>query len=235
MIAKDITGQKYGMLTALFMSRKERRPNGDSCRLWKCKCDCGNEIEVPVGALTSGNTKTCGCTSKAKTHGMGNSRIYQIWADMKVRCDNPDNQSYHYYGGKGVSYDPAWSKFENFYEEMKDGYSEELTLDRIDHCGNYEKSNCRWLSKTAQSRNRGMCSTNKTGVTGVRTWHDKKNGTKYYVAGCKSHITRKMIERHFSVNKYGEELAFFAACECRELLITRLNLQGAGYSQNHGK
>lgn len=94
---------------------------------------------------------------------MHKTRIYQIWADMKVRCDNPDNETYIWYGAKGIKYQESWVKFENFYEDMKEGYSDELTLDRIDPSKNYSKDNCRWATKTAQARNRGIDSRNKTG------------------------------------------------------------------------
>lgn len=52
----DLTGQKYGRLTVL-----ERAENINGRVAWKCKCDCGNEINVMAKSLRNGNTKSCGC------------------------------------------------------------------------------------------------------------------------------------------------------------------------------
>lgn len=231
----DITGETFGYLKVNKFHGKKIHDNGVSYRYWECTCHCGKTMLVTTAALRSGNTKSCGCTSKAKTHGMHKDRIYQIWSDMKIRCDNPNNDAYYWYGSKGISYQDSWVKFENFYEDMKEGYTDDLTLDRLDPSKGYYKENCRWVTKTAQTRNKGIDSRNKTGVTGVHVWYDGKSGSKYYVASCQSHITGKLQSKHISVNKYGEEFAFFLACEYRDLMIRKLNLQGAGYTKNHGK
>jgi hypothetical protein len=93
--------------------------------------------------------------SKGNTkHGMGNTRIYSIWKNMKRRCDTPTNKSYADYGGRGIIFDPRWAKFEAFYEDMFEGYADNLTLDRKDVNGNYCKENCRWLTIEEQQRGR---------------------------------------------------------------------------------
>lgn len=234
--ALDLTGHTYGRLTVKEYVGQSETKGGAKKRNWLCDCSCGKELVVTVSALRSGNTTSCGCYDKERRikHGLHQSRIYQIWADMKTRCNCSDHKSYRRYGGRGISYDTRWESFENFLEDMQEGYREDLTLDRIDPNDNYYKENCRWETKTAQTRNKGMNSRNKTGVTGVHVWFDGKNGSKYYVSSVKG-LDGKMQSKHFSVNKYGEELAFFAACEYRELLIEKLNLAGAGYSEYHGK
>jgi hypothetical protein len=73
---------------------------------------------------------------------------------MKTRCDNPKSNRFAYYGGKGIKYSPRWKLFENFYEDMHDGYREELTLDRIDGSKGYSKENCHWVNYTAQNNNK---------------------------------------------------------------------------------
>ena len=70
---------------------------------------------------------------------------------MKQRCDNDNNPKYPRYGGRGITYDPRWSGFEDFYADMKDGYQEGLTIDRKDNDGNYTKDNCRWISGSDNS------------------------------------------------------------------------------------
>ena len=89
-----------------------------------------------------------------KTHGMEGTRIYNVWHGMKQRCDGTDKHSYNYYHKKGITYCPRWKYFINFYEDVKDTYADDLQLDRIDPNGNYEPSNCRWVTFTENMRNK---------------------------------------------------------------------------------
>ena len=93
------------------------------------------------------------------THGRSNSRVkgyvdrtYGIWQAFRDRCNNPNRKDYKYYGGKGITYDPAWDSFEAFLADMGEA-PEELTLDRIDGNKGYSKSNCRWATRNQQSYN----------------------------------------------------------------------------------
>ena len=72
---------------------------------------------------------------------------------MRRRCNNPKGIAYSHYGGRGITYDPAWDQFENFWHDMGD-VPEGLTLDRIDNDGNYCKANCRWATREQQSQNK---------------------------------------------------------------------------------
>ena len=86
---------------------------------------------------------------------MSHSRIYTTWRDMKKRCVSEKCNNYKHYGALGVTYCEEWEHFPAFYEwAMKNGYSDDLTLDRIDVTGNYEPSNCRWTNKSVQNANR---------------------------------------------------------------------------------
>ena len=90
-----------------------------------------------------------------KSHGMYGTRIYGIWAHIKSRCYNPSVERYKYYGGRGISMCEEWrNSFEAFYEwAMANGYKEGLSIDRIDNNGNYEPSNCRWVTTVDQMNN----------------------------------------------------------------------------------
>lgn len=89
------------------------------------------------------------------THRMSNTRLHSIWKSMRTRCNNPNAKYYKNYGGRGISICSEWEDFMNFYLwAINNGYSEELTLDRINVNGNYEPSNCRWLSRKEQCRNK---------------------------------------------------------------------------------
>ncbi len=123
--------------------------------LFKCKY-CGNIVEkLKSNGLKQ---KSCGC-KKSYGHGMSYTRQNRIWSDMKSRCDNPKNNSYKWYGAKGITYDKKWETFEGFWEDMQVGYKDNLTIDRKDNTKNYCKDNCQWLTK---SENSGKDSKGKT-------------------------------------------------------------------------
>ena len=123
------------------------------------------------GHFSSGNIRHP--VTKYKT------RLYMIWCDMKQRCCNPNDASYIDYGGRGIIVCDNWvSGFESFRNwAMENGYSDDLTIDRIDVNGNYEPLNCRWATPSQQMQNTRMRKDNKSGVVGVswdkkaRKWH----------------------------------------------------------------
>lgn len=93
--------------------------------------------------------------SFAPTHGGANTRLYGVWSAMKERCGNPKNRSYKHYGARGISVCDEWANdFSSFRSwAMSNGYSENLTIDRIDFNGNYEPGNCRFVTTAMQNRN----------------------------------------------------------------------------------
>ena len=129
--------------------------------MWLCKCDCGNIVSIRGYSLRSGNTQSCGCIQKEtniklrQTHGMAKTRLYNIWQSMKRRCSSPTMSCYKYYGGRGIKVCNEWQSFEPFCEwALANGYTENLTIDRIDVNGNYALSNCRWITIQEQQRNK---------------------------------------------------------------------------------
>lgn len=89
-----------------------------------------------------------------KTHGMRHHRAYNTWNHMMFRCYHTEDSRYKNYGGRGIRVDDKWHHFAGFWEDMKEGYNKNLTLDRIDNNGNYCKKNCRWATWKQQERNR---------------------------------------------------------------------------------
>lgn len=158
---KDITGQRFGRLTAIRRTGKDKFSHS----IWLCECDCGNFTQVVIGSLTTGKTRSCGCFDheahierpNRTTHGQHSTRLYRIWKGMKTRCTNPNNPSYQkWYGAKGVKVCREW--YYNFWIfrnwAILHGYKDYLTLDRIDPYGNYEPSNCRWATWKEQAHNK---------------------------------------------------------------------------------
>lgn len=144
--------EKYGMLRVV----SEDGINRHGKKLWRCLCDCGNVTTTVASDVRTGHTRSCGCqkhVGNGRTHGKRRTRLYAIWCNMKARCDNSANPSYHNYGGRGIAYCPQWSTFENFARDVGDPPENTLTLDRVNNNGDYEPGNVRWVSRRVQSRN----------------------------------------------------------------------------------
>ena len=83
------------------------------------------------------------------------TRIYHIWNGMIGRCERQSYNAYDRYGKRGILVCEEWHDFEEFKSwAMKNGYAEDLTIDRVDPNGNYEPSNCRWVTMKDQQNNK---------------------------------------------------------------------------------
>lgn len=152
----DLFGRKFGALTVI--SRYGSK-NGDM--FWNCKCKCGKIIQVSTGQLNFGHIVSCGCLKRERvierntTHGLSNTRLYEIWCGMKKRCYDENSERYKDYGGRGITICDEWAEdFQAFYNwAVANGYKENLTIERKDVNGNYCPENCTWITKSEQSRN----------------------------------------------------------------------------------
>ncbi len=161
----SLVGKTFGRLTVLALDHKNERLKP----YWRCLCKCGAEKVIRGDALTSGATRSCGCFNKEVAvrtgrlrgnmnvkHGGEGTRLYTIWRRMKERCLNPNHVHYANYGGRGIKICQEWlSDFATFRAwAVACGYSDDLSLDRIDNDSGYSPANCRWASGKAQGRNR---------------------------------------------------------------------------------
>lgn len=165
---KDLTGQKFGRLTVIrHLERFERK---NSTYAWLCECECGKQIQTCASKLQSGHTKSCGCMKAErignlnKKYKYSNKRLYGVYKAMLDRCYDSKNPMYKHYGGKGVTVCDEWKNdydafaawaFSSGYD--KDAKFQECTIDRIKLNGNYEPSNCRWVTNKKQQQNTSRC------------------------------------------------------------------------------
>jgi hypothetical protein len=130
-------------------------------RYYPCMCTCGNIKDIRSYELTSSRTRSCGCLHQElrrvllRTHGEGRSRLHSAWNNMLNRCRDKGNTSYMNYGGRGITVCDEWKTYMPFRDwALANGYRDDLTIERIDVNGNYKPSNCMWIPKSKQSRNR---------------------------------------------------------------------------------
>lgn len=146
---RDLTGMKFGKLKAIKPINGKLK--GGRHKRWICNCECGNTIIVSSNSLVRGDTKSCGC----RNHGKSKTRIFRIWAHMRSRCNDPTNDHYNRYGGRGIKVCDEWYKdFMKFYNwSIANGYSDKLSIDRINNDKGYCPDNCRWATAKTQANN----------------------------------------------------------------------------------
>lgn len=181
-LGKDLTGRRFGRLTAI--EPYQRISNGKV--KWLCHCDCGESAVVLNYNLLNGHTLSCGCLQRerakehATSHGMSDDRLYRTWAHMKERCSNPNVRNYVDYGGRGITVCEEWKTYEPFAEwALSHGYTDSLTIERIDNEEGYSPDNCRLATPLEQASNKRSNHTfTIDGVTDTMTNWARKYGIK---------------------------------------------------------
>jgi hypothetical protein len=159
--AIDITGERFGRLVAMQRVGKDKRNNA----LWRCKCDCGNEVIRSTSELRKRSNHSCGCLAKEHlkdmsrnniTHGMTGTRLYGCYKGMMSRCYREKDIHYKAYGGRGITVCDEWKNNSQSFIDwaLNHGYADNLTIERINVNGNYEPSNCTWIPMSEQYKNK---------------------------------------------------------------------------------
>lgn len=152
----NLIGMHFGEWTVI---EKGVTKEGSHNPIWVCRCSCGTEKNVIQSTLLNGSSKSCGCKAHIgkkgvnQTHGMSKTRLYKEWLSMRSRCRRPIRKSRTY---KNTSVCDAWENdFVSFMNwAYKNGYADNLTIDRIDNSKGYSPDNCRWITIEEQQGNK---------------------------------------------------------------------------------
>lgn len=138
---RDFTGKKIGVITV-----KARVPSDDWITKWECECICGNKFVSQICNIRRCEFKKCMCGTI--------SEFYQRLSNMIRRCENPLDVSYRWYGAKGIYVCQQWKDdIFSFIEWSKNnGYSRQLSIDRVDPSGPYGPENCQWITRSENSK-----------------------------------------------------------------------------------
>lgn len=164
----DISGAQFGEWTVV--SQNGNNKGGGA--LWVCQCSCGHRKNVLGSDLRGGKSKSCGHERKEraanlnKTHGESGTRLYEIWQNMHRRCKDKNNERY---GARSIEVCADWSSYKEFHQwATTNGYSESLTIDRVNNSQGYYPENCRWATAQEQSENREFVARRQDGAL---WWH----------------------------------------------------------------
>jgi len=162
---------------------KDVKKTKQGIRRCKFRCYCGKTFETNMVNIKHRKTKSCGClntkrrTESLTTHGLSYRILFDVWRAIIDRCTIDKSLAFDYYGGRGISICDEWLNSYELFEKwsLENGYKKGLEIDRINNDGNYEPSNCRYVSRSVNTSNtRKIRSNNTSGYRGVGFRKDTK-------------------------------------------------------------
>lgn len=152
-------GDKFGPFTIIDNDDDYVSPKGDRKSRFIVQCECGRVMSKTINRLRGIKYEHCLCESNLPQkwgQSVNSYRLYHIWQGIKRRCTSLNPNASKNYALRGISMCEEWLNDFGAFQEwaLSNGYTDELTIDRIDVNGNYEPSNCRWATRATQSRNK---------------------------------------------------------------------------------
>ena len=149
-------GDRYGRLVVIQEADRRQAATGQRCRRVLCRCDCGNEVTVDLNIIRHRQDNvSCGCKrGGVEKHGWSSHPLYKAWVAMISRCENPTDQGYNDYGGRGITVCLEWHDLRSFMAwGLANGWAEGLLIDRIKNDQGYRPDNCRFVTPVESQRN----------------------------------------------------------------------------------
>ena len=179
----NLLGKRFGSRTVVAKAKKGSQGH----QYWLCRCDCGNEKEIPGCYLLGGRSHKC-LECNTVTHGMYNTPEYTAWLKIIQRCINPNDPEYRNYGGRGINIWEGYRQdFEAFLNEIGRKPSPHHSIDRIINAKGYEPGNLRWATAKEQANNRRVT----LQVDGIHVSCKDLSAT----FGINHEVVRKLINR----------------------------------------
>lgn len=212
---KDLRGRRFGRLLVISFSGHTAAGKAK----WLCKCDC-RKMHVVIGAsLINGTSVSCGCymvecaIARSFKHGQakrGNkSATWKVWVDVVKRCTNPNFWAWEHYGGRGISIDPSWLDFSQFFADMGER-PRGLTLDRLDNNRGYDPGNCAWVSRRRQAENRRVPKNNRSGCKGIaickNCYHARITTGGKKISLGRFPLTEEGLQKAVALRRFAEDL-----------------------------
>lgn len=240
----DLTGKKFGRLTVIRRSEYKGNSKFSQHVYWDCLCDCGGITAVEGWALRNGKVNSCGCLyfEAITKHGHHKEKLYKVWSTMKSRCNNPKDKNAMYYHDKGIRVCDEWDcSYKNFRDwANQSGYMEGLTIDRIDSSKNYSPENCRWITKSENSKRAGEKILTVNGISKSRVEWERylkigRNRVSHWISRRGEEYAIKRIDSILNPEKYTEEELFYPShYERKYLTIDGVTLTRGTWSKKIG-
>lgn len=198
--------QKINNLTFIREVESYISPSKNKLRRAEFKCYCNKKFVANISSVKSGQVRSCGCYKRERARAImlemntkdnrSKLQYYRIWRSVIQRCYETKSATYKYYGGRGVKVCDEWLNpfvFNNWL--IENGYKKGLQIDRINNDGNYEPSNCRFVTPAENSQNKSNTILTPSIVSEIRDYANSNKQLNYQNIGNKFGISRQLVNK----------------------------------------